>query len=478
MCLRRLILLLSISIAGTWASPLTAATGPRQFRAGAATSNITPRLGVSLNGGMQDRLATHVHDELHARCLALDDGANRLVFVVNDSCMIPREVFDEAKRLVHQETGLPVEHMMMSATHAHSAGTAASVFQSEADGEYQKFLARRMADGVRRALNNLAPAKIGWAVGHEPSHVFNRRWKMKPGTPLPNPFGGQDLVKMNPGVGNPNLLEPAGPVDPEVPVLAVVSTNGQPIAVLANYSLHYVGGVPGSEISADYYGAFCDRLRQLLKAGRQEPPFVGIMSNGTSGDINNINFRGDQEKQPPYGQIKIVAEALAQETVKVFQKIQFKDWVSLAGVQKEITLAVRRPTVAEVSRAKEIMARARNLPRMDTLEEIYARETVQLNEYPPQVNVILQAFRVGDLAVCSSPCETFVETGLDIKRLSPFQPTFTIELANGYNGYLPTPAQHQLGGYETWRAKSSYLEVDAATKITATLRELLALLPK
>jgi hypothetical protein len=87
--------------------------------------------------------------------------------------------------------------------------------------------------------------------------------------------------------------------------------------------------------------------------------------------------------------------------------------------------------------------------------------------------LILQAFRIGDLAVCSSPCETFVETGLEIKSKSPFKPTFTIELANGYNGYLPTPEQHRLGGYETWRAKSSYLEVDASGKITAALLGLL-----
>jgi hypothetical protein len=73
----------------------------------------------------------------------------------------------------------------------------------------------------------------------------------------------------------------------------------------------------------------------------------------------------------------------------------------------------------------------------------------------------------------SSPCETFVETGLAIKQASPLQPTFTIELANGYNGYLPTPEQHALGGYETWRAKSSYLAVDAEPLVRGKQLELL-----
>jgi len=67
----------------------------------------------------------------------------------------------------------------------------------------------------------------------------------------------------------------------------------------------------------------------------------------------------------------------------------------------------------------------------------------------------------------------FAETGLAIKAGSPLRPTFTIELANGYNGYLPTPEQHELGGYETWPARSSYLEVQAEPKIRDSVLELL-----
>jgi hypothetical protein len=110
---------------------------------------------------------------------------------------------------------------------------------------------------------------------------------------------------------------------------------------------------------------------------------------------------------------------------------------------------------------------------MNTMEEIYARETMLIKDFPKQVPLIIQAFRVGDLAIAALPCEVFVEIGLDIKAKSPFKPTFTTSLANGYNGYLPTPDHHKLGGYETWRARSSYLEVDASTKISTVLFGLL-----
>ena len=466
MCHLLLALVLSLEL-----SPTTFAAAARQFRAGAAMSNVTPPLGSSINGGFQDGTALHIHDELHARCLALDDSTTKLALVVVDSCVIGRGVFDDAKRQVHESTGLPMENMTMSATHSHSCGTLQAVGQSEPDAAYQKFVAHRIADGVRRALNNLAPARIGWGYGEVPGQVFNRRWKLKPGTVPPNPFGGtNDLVRTNPGVGNPNLVEPAGPTDPQVWFISAQSTNGRPIALYADYSLHYVGGVGGGHISADYYGAFAGHIQELLGADRLDPPFVGMMANGTSGDINNINFRGGQPKQPPYGQIRLVANEVAQEVARVEKTLRYHDWVPLGFAQKEIMLGLRLPTNAEVEKAREVMNRSKVFPRMATMEEVYARETVLLEKFPAQISAPLQVLKIGELRVAAIPAETFVEIGLELKRKHPT--SFSVSLANAYHGYLPTPEQHKLGGYETWRARSSCLEVDASTMIVAGLEEL------
>jgi len=446
----------------------------RQLRAGAAASNISPRLGLSINGGFADHRATNIHDELHARCLVLDNGETRLGIVVVDSCMVLREIFDSAKRMIQTETGLPADHLLMSATHTHSAPAASSIFQSDADPQYQQFLARRIADGVRRAIANIAPARISWGIGNVPGQVFNRRWKMKPGTIPPNPFGGtNDQVKMNPGMADPNLTEPAGPTDPQVCFISVQRTNGQPLALLANYSLHYCGGIGSGVISADYYGAFADRVQELLGADRLDPPFVAMMSNGTSGNINNVDFRGGQPKQPPFAQMRIVANDVASEVVRVCETLAYQNWVPLAAKQTELRLAVRHPTRDEIDRAKGIVAAAK-APQMRTPEEVYARETLLMQDYPSHVQSLLQALRIGDLGIAAIPCEVFVEIGLLIKQNSPLKPSFTISLANGYNGYLPTVEHHKLGGYETWRARSSYLEVDAAPKIYTAIMGLLS----
>uniref|UniRef100_A0A7C2P1C5 Neutral/alkaline non-lysosomal ceramidase N-terminal domain-containing protein n=1 Tax=Schlesneria paludicola TaxID=360056 RepID=A0A7C2P1C5_9PLAN len=445
------------------------------LRAGAFAQDVTPpRFPITVNGNMSDHFAQAAHDPLHARCLVLANDETSLAIVVVDSCMIPREIMDSAKRRAAYRTGIPASHILISATHAHSCPTVGGVFQSDPDADYQLFLADRIADGIERAAKQLEPAKIGWAVAENPHQLFNRRWKLKEGILGENPFGQKvDLVRMNPGYNNPDVTEPAGPIDPQVSVLAVQSRGGRPIAVLANYSLHYVGGVPGDVLSADYYGEFSQRIVRLIGATQTDPPCVGIMSNGTSGDVNNVNYALTAgPKRQPFEQIGIVAESVAQTAYAAYQTIQYDDAPVLAVREAEVDLGVRKPTAEDVAQARQWLADAGPGPYRDR-KHIYARETVLLAEYPATVKARLQAIRVGNLGIVSSPCETFTETGLAIKSHSPLKHTFTIELANGYNGYLPTPQQHAWGGYETWRARSSYLAVDAEPRIRETLLGLL-----
>lgn len=444
----------------------------KQLRAGAAASNTSPWLGVSLNGSMNDKTAEHIHDELHARCLVLDNGQEQIGLVVCDMCMIPRRVLDAAKEQVQAHAGLPLDRIAISATHTHTAPTVGAVFQSEPDEEYAAFLALRVADGLRRALNNLAPARVAWGTADAPEHVHNRRWKVKEGFDLTNPFGGTDQVKMNPPPGSDVLLEPSGPTDPQVTFLSVQHADGRPLALLANYSLHYVGGCGPGHVSADYYGEFCRRMALAVGARTtDDPPFVAGMFNGTSGNINNTNFREGRAARAPYEQIRLVAQSVADKIKAALDGISYRDWVELDMRESLLTLARRMPSRDEVARAKYILSRGEGLP-LRSREEIYARETVLLADMSPEIETILQAIRIGELGIATSPCETFVETGLAIREASPFEQQMTISLANDYAGYLPTVEHHALGGYETWRARSSFLEVEAEPKIRQRLLEM------
>lgn len=449
---------------------------PGRLSAGAATSNITPPLGELIVGNWTPAPATHVHDELHARCLVLDDAGARVAIVVADNVGIPRRVLDEAKRLVHQHAGLPIERILIASTHTHSAATARG--SERFDGrepldDYQRFVARRIADGIRRAINNLEPARVGWGRGSLPHQVFNRRWFMKPGPHLDNPFGGTDKVRMNPPARSPDLIEPAGPTDPEIRFLSVQSEAGRPIALLANYSLHYVGGVPNGHVSADYFGAFSQRMARLLAREGDWPPFVAMLSNGTSGDINNIDFRGGQKRLPDYGRMELVANQVAAEVFSAMQDVEYSGALPIKMVQRELTLEIRRPTAKLIEWAHEALSRPDGAPPKHPRERIYAERTLRMADMPARIDVPLQALRIGDLAIVTIPFEVFVEIGLELKARSPFPATFTMSLANGAYGYLPTVAHHDLGGYETWLG-TNQVEVQAAPKIVATLLEMLA----
>jgi hypothetical protein len=460
--MKRLALALMLPLAG-------AAQEEKVFRAGAAASNITPPLGEPIVGGWAPAPATHIHDELHARCLVLDDGATRLAFVVCDNVGIPREVFDEAKKIVQQETGIEPERLLLSATHTHSATSARG--DKPLEREYTRFLVRRIADGVRRAIHNLEPARLGWGSAQAPEHLFNRRYTLK--APVVNPFGGQDEVLMNPGAGNPNVVKPAGPTDPEVAFLLVRARKGdRPLALLANYSLHYVGGVPNGHVSADYFAVFADRIRELLGADRQDPPFVGILSNGTSGDVNNIDVLGKPERLPPYEKMKRVGRSVAEKVHEACGGLPLVDGVPLAGRLKELTLRSRKPSPELVARAREILARPKDAKPGHVREVAYAHRTLQMADAPEEISVPLQALRIGDLGVAAIPFEVFTDIGLEVKKRTPFPKTFTISLANGSYGYLPTPEHHRLGGYETWLG-TNRVEVEASRKITETIVELL-----
>jgi len=447
-------------------NPTERPTPGRQFRAGAYAIDITPlKFPVIVNGGFNEQQAARANDPLHARCLVLDDGSVRLAIVVVDSCLIPRELLDEAKQMAHEATGIRTDRMLISATHTHSAPSVMGALGSDPDHEYSQFLPGQIAKGIERAVNSLAPARIGWAVADDPEHTHCRRWILRPDKMQSDPFGQRTVrAMMHPGYQNPDYVGPAGPVDPQISMLSVQSPDGRPIAFLANYSMHYYGS---PAVSADYYGRFAEKMKQLIGAGKAEPPFVGIMSQGTSGDQQWMDYSRPSKPRD----IDAYGEAIARVAFEAYKTIQYHDWAPLGMREKKIRLGVRLPDAQRLAWAKQLVAEMKGR-KPKTRPEIYAREQILLRERPRR-ELKLQALRIGPLGIAAIPCEVFAITGLKIKAQSPLVPTFTIGLANGAEGYIPPPEQHGLGGYTTWPARTAGLEVSAEPKIVDAVLGLL-----
>lgn len=448
---------------------------PAGLRAGAAAVDITPKeFPLNMPGGFSANMAESAHDPLFARAVVLDDGTTTLAMVVADNIGISPEVLDEAKATASKETGIATDRMLVCSTHTHSAPTSYGKDDSSPAAAYRKLLVEGLAASIIQAYAALRPAAVGAAVHPLPEEVFNRRWYLKPGKMPLNPFGKLDTVKMNPGTSPEVIDRPAGPTDPDITILSVQGDRRNPLALLANYSLHYVGATPRGQVSADYFGEFARLMPSRLRAGED---FVAMMSNGTSGDINNIPFLVTRPPREPFEQIRIVARKAADAAWFAYRKIEgHRSDAPLGMLERDVELQYRRPTAEQVTAAKEVLAVTDEaaIEKLPRLAQNYARNVIRAAEREEgTLTVKVQALRIGDLAVCAIPFETFAEIGLDLKARSPFPLTMVISIANGKHGYLPTPEQHRLGGYETWLG-TNVVQEDASVILTNNLLEMLA----
>jgi putative membrane-bound dehydrogenase-like protein len=435
-----------------------------RLQAGIALKNITPTVfPVWVNGGIAAVQADKATDPLHARCLVLADGTREVAICVVDNCILPVELVDEARRLTSELAGIAPSHILISATHTHSAVAVAGVHGTPVQEDYAAKLPKWIAEGIAEAKRHKVDAKIGWGSTIAEKYIHCRRWLMRPGSLEPTPFTGRDgdEVVMNPGYDNPNKIAPVGPIDRTIPILSVQTSEGKPLAVLASFSTHYAGS---PALSADYFGVVARRLATALRPEHEEE-FLGIMANGTSGDANCIDF----SKPPaPFTHIE-VGDYVADRILEALPKIEHSEKGRIDALLESETVGVRMPRPEEVEEAKRYQAThfPDRLPK--TLIENYARETILLSELPDTRPLRCQAIQIGSGVILANPCESYGETGLKLRRGSPFAISMNIGLANGHAGYIPPPEHFLLGGYTTWRARSSCLEEQAEPKMVALL---------
>jgi len=442
-----------------------------EFKAGAAVVDITPaKLPVLVNGGMLSRTAGKVKTQVNARAIVLADGREQIAIVVADSCMMGRPLLDEAKALAAKRTGIPVNRILISATHAHSAPASMSCLGTDADPDYVPFLVTKLVDVIVAAQANLEPARVGFAKGNAADFTALRQWIRRPDRIAEDPFGNKTVrANMHAGRNWDDVTGEAGPEDPDLSLLSIQTRDGRPLAVLGNFSMHYFGD---QAISADYFGLVSEGLKARIASGAAsgKAPFVGILSHGCSGDIYRVDYK-IPEKDRPKPTIDEYTNGLLDIAMKAYAGIQYRDDADLAMAERRMTLNYRVPDKQRLEWAQRIVAEMGDrLAKTPT--EVYAREQILLHERQ-KTEIVVQALRIGDIGIATTPCETYAITGLKIKAASPLASNMVIELANGGDGYIPPPEHYLFGGYNTWAARSAGLEVMAEPKIAEAAIELL-----
>jgi hypothetical protein len=440
-----------------------------ELRVGAATVVITPPLGTPMAGYYSPRGAEGVHDNLYARALVLEEDGTKVALVALDLISTTATLVKDARQEIERSTGVHGDHVMISATHTHTGpvligrGLREEALGATSDlaRRFAEELPGKIAQAVGQAEKALTPARLAVGAGHEATIAFNRRYHMKDGS-----------VGWNPGLLNPNVLKPAGTIDPEVPVVYFESAKKKPLAMYVNYAVH-LDNVGGRQISADMPYFLGKALAEV-----KGPEMVTLYTTGCCGDVNQRNVAWG-ERQSGLEQAARMGIVLAGEVLRTVPRLKPVDPGALRCKREIVRLPLPKLGAGDVAKARAIAMRHRDRtakppPFLDT---VWAYKVLDVDGRQGQpLEVEVQAVTLGDeIAWVSLPGEIFVELGLALKQDSPFRHTMIAELANGSVGYVPARRAYAQGNYEVVSARcaegSGELLIDAGLRL---LRELYA----
>ncbi|HLJ92128.1 MAG TPA: hypothetical protein VKU02_02940 [Gemmataceae bacterium] len=429
------------------------------LRAGAAAVVINPPTGTPMAGYYSARGSTAILDNLYCKSLVLEQDSVRIALVVCDLISLPRRSITEARRLIEKEAGIPGSHVMISATHTHTGPVVArESSRDDLDGgssdlgrRYTEALPALIAQSVSEALKKVAPAHLQAARTKEDHLSFNRRFFMRDQT-----------VSWNPRKLHPDIVKPAGPIDPEVAFLQFATPQSKPIATYVNFAMH-PDTTGGDAISADYPGVLARLLTEC-----QGPDVITVFANGCCGNLNHRNIGWADVQKGPH-EARRIGTVLAGDVCDAFPLLQPLKTGGLQVKSTIVALPLAPVRAAEIVQAKDVLKRMRD-PKTPFLEKVKAFQVLDVaardgKPWEVEVQVISWGNQV---AWVSLPGEIFVELGLAIKKASPFPYTFIAELANGSIGYIPDQPAYAQGNYEVVSARcaegSGEMLVEAAVR--------------
>ena len=462
-------LTISLVAVSVWVS--TAAGQPvASFKSGFAERDITPEIGMEAPGGYGKAYHRSIHDPCKVRAVVFDDGRSRVALVGIDALGIRRDTVQKVRLAVQGKTGIPAESILIGASHSHSSGPLVWTLRGEydhasplvqrlayeestiADPKYVAQVEQALIVAICEANDRRMEARAGVGKGIESTVAFNRRFLMRDGR-----------AATHPGLGNPDIVEPAGPVDPEVGVIGAwdAKNPNRLLGCIVNFSCHATTSPVG--ISANY-------IHYLEKAiqGYYGKEAVVVFLAGASGDITQVDNRSPHPYPNGERWAQIVGGKVGAEALKVLLTMEPGTLTPVAARIRVWPIKRRPPSPERLKAALEVV---QGDPKaVDATTRTFAKETVVLDallKKSPTAEVEVQAVQVGPAVFVTTPAEYFCRYGLEIKAASGFPYPFPVSLANGCVGYVPTEdafGPHG-GGYETRLTSYSNLEITAGTQM-------------
>jgi len=437
------------------------------LKIGFSIVNANPPLGIGLWGYYVPRFAKGFLDDLEIRTLLLNKNDKLIALISVDCCGIYENVCDRYVELIEKETGIVKDNIFLSATHTHTGPliekSTAFVADMNLVESYTKFLGERIVDSVKIALNDLAPAKMGYIVGYAPERVaYIRRYKMKDGSTMTCPT-----------IDDPNIDYPLGTLDQRVNVLRLDRENAASI-LLVNYGLH-ADTIGGEMVSADWPYWMRKTIKKALDGAEciffngAEGDVGSTNVHPTGGDMNDTEISFDNEMKSP-GMARFIGRAIAGTILQVYDKVKYVEVDDINIIRndvkvrsnmpdkKDLPLAKKYKALHEAGKDSEIPYTAMEL----TTVVAEALRMCRLENGPEYFDVRLTGVKIGPIAMVGISGEPFTDIGVKIKDASGWELIMPCALTNGMTGYFPTKEAYDEGGYE---AKSSPFHAEVSDKI-------------
>jgi len=379
------------------------------FRAAVVKIDITPADSQMLLG-YQDRKSTGILDHIYHRIVALDDGKTQFYLVSTDICEFSPSIYDEVAAKLEKETGINPINFIWTTTHTHSAPEVGPAgleavflgerYMHEVNAAYTAMVERTLIEGIRKAKQDLAPARLGMGWGFSQANINRRAIDID----------GQATLGLNPD----------GAVDRRIGIIRIDKPDGSPLVLIANYPIHgTVMGPDNLKISGDVPGVVSEYVEQKIGA-----PVLFI--NGALGNLAPIYSVYHDAESGHLGQFRIL---LGDRILEANRKITV--------TTQEVTLRIGS-SVLETPRK----SRLGWVPYLES----YSRTSKSGTNF---VRLPIRFLKINeDVAIWCAPLELFCEISNEIRDRSPFPYTFYFGLSNGWLGYLLPEAEYKFGGYE------------------------------
>ena len=455
-----------------------------ELKVGAGAERINPPLGVPLplaysNGGEPVAVAGR-HDDCWARAIVLEQGETRLAIVAVDICTMRDDQYRAIVARVTARCGIPAEGVLIGCTHNHSNNSLLEPFDASTS-PWQETLNDLVVSAVYQACQRLAPtSRIRYATAKFGKVAYNRR------VVLPNVCDEVDVVCMligaeprwdtiverlagTLGVTRERLglsreaVAPEGTVDDSLRLLAFEGSGGETLASIVSAACHPVThSFADRHTCADFPGL-------LVSQAERELGGMGLFLQGCSGDVR------PRYRESSYAEVERVGAEFGsalREAASTLQEIQGPQVIGAMKQQVELPLkpyqprAQQRTRLAALEEAQRILAQSPPASGADMRERwgIYQEsaflryqlkwgdlETRQEDLKRESVAATLQALRLGNILLLTSPAEVFAETGIELAAWAAEQGwdgSIVSSCTNGYVNYIPPRAEAERGGFE------------------------------